>query len=184
MFLQIVLMAVICFSNQLPDNNTFIDSYTPPRKNKKKSDVMIDSKIKSCASFLDPIECNVFSQVNKVRAKEGLPLLKPSQKCTDLAQKHSEYMVNLSNNGKELVKALNHDHFEKRVAEFQLKKGRVTENVAAGADLFPDKVVKMWLRSSGHKKNIMDKNVKYTGLSAIKDSQGHIFWTQCFSSKN
>lgn len=181
--LRIMLMLVLCFSDQLPDNNTFIKSYTSPHKSKKK-EITTKSHTQKCASFLDPIECEVFFQINTERERDGLSLLQPSKKCTDLAQKHSEYMVNLSNKGKELSKALNHDHFAKRVIEFQLKNARVTENVAAGLDLFPEKVVRMWLRSSGHKKNIMDRSVKYTGLSAIKDSQGHIFWTQCFSSKN
>lgn len=180
MLVWVLFALSVSTAQQLPDNNTFIGPYSSSQK--KQQSHNITKEISACSPYLDMIECEVLSKINNLRKKEHLHPLEVSKKCTDMAQEHSEYMVGLSQRGVALAQALNHDHFQKRIKKFGLKQGRVTENVAAGLDLFPQKVVKMWLRSSGHKQNIFDKKVKYTGLSAIKDSKGQVFWTQCFSS--
>lgn len=171
---------------EVPENNTIMQEYVPPfakkmEKNKIKMQKAMEKK--SCPNFLDPIECDVLARINAQRVKVGAPLLLPTEKCTRFAHAHTQYMVNLSNKGVALQKALNHDRFKERVENSGLSQGKASENVAAGSTLMPDQVVSLWMKSSGHKQNILDPTVLYTGLSAIKDSKGNIFWTQCFSSK-
>lgn len=184
----ILLVLFVVHAEVLPDNNVFMDEYKPPpafakkmqAKKKKMEKTMVK---KACAPFLDPIECDVLSKINALRMNEGLAALLPAENCTNLSNAHTQYMVGLSNKGTPLSQALNHDRFKERVESFKLGTGKVSENVAAGSNLLPDQVVSMWLKSSGHRKNMMDPSMRYSGLSAIKDGKGNVFWTHCFSSK-
>lgn len=148
---------------------------------KKKMEKVMEKK--ACAPFLDPIECDVLNKINAIRMGEGLAALLPNEKCSKLAHAHTQYMVGLSNKGSGLSQALNHDRFKERIEAYGLSGGKASENVAAGTNLLPDQVVSMWMKSSGHRKNIMDPAVGFTGIAAIKDGKGNVFWTQCFSSK-
>jgi uncharacterized protein YkwD len=188
-----IIAFVFLLSAEVPDNNTFVEFSPPPKKQTKinnaksiqqKPSVKKDSIKKNCSSFLDAVECDVLSKINAIRASKNLTPLVPSQKCTNVAEAHTRYMVGQSNSGLSLQKSLSHYQFTERIKKFGLGGGKASENVAAGTNLLPEAVVAMWMRSSGHKQNIMDPNVKYTGLSAIKDGRGNIFWTQCFSSKD
>lgn len=137
----------------------------------------------ACAPFLEPIECDALARINSYRMEKGLAALMASEKCTKLAHAHTKYMVELSNKGVPLSKALNHDRFKERVEMFGLGGGKASENVAVGSNMMPDQAVSLWIKSAGHKQNLLDSAVQYTGLSAIKDASGNVFWTQCFSSK-
>lgn len=182
-----LLFSILLVSHaDVPDNNTMMREYVPPfvkKMEKSKAKMHKAMKKHACPRFLDPIECDVLSRINAQREQAGLAVLLPLERCARFAREHTQYMVNLSNNGVPLSKSLNHDQFTERVERSGLSKGKVSENVASGANLMPDEVVRMWMRSPGHKQNILDSSVLYTGLAAIKDAKGNIFWTQCFSSK-
>lgn len=53
------------------------------------------------------------------------------------------------------------------------------ENIAAGQQS-PQQVVKGWLNSEGHRKNILDPNVTHIGIGYDKDGN---YWTQVFIKK-
>lgn len=165
---------------EIPDNNTFIEIVSPQQKEKPKEGNL---EKKSCVSYLDPIECDVLEQINRIRSAKSLPVLQSSQTCSQMAHAHTKYMVGLSNSGAPLSRALNHDGFSERIKKFGLNKGKASENVAAGTRLLQDEVVSMWMKSPGHRQNILDADVRYTGIAAIRDGKGNVFWTQCFSSR-
>ena len=55
------------------------------------------------------------------------------------------------------------------------------ENIAAGKKT-PKQVIKSWMTSKVHRRNILDKNSKYIGIGYIemKDSYYGDYWVQCF----
>jgi uncharacterized protein YkwD len=58
----------------------------------------------------------------------------------------------------------------------------VSENVAWGQ---PDVIQVMtdWMKSPGHKANILDKGgIKHAGFAMVKDKSGTLHWTQVFGS--
>ena len=52
------------------------------------------------------------------------------------------------------------------------------ENVAYGAET-AEEVVRMWLKSPGHKKNIEGK-YNYTGIGIARGRNGQLYYTQLF----
>ncbi|MDC0231399.1 CAP domain-containing protein, partial [Aureispira] len=55
------------------------------------------------------------------------------------------------------------------------------ENIAAGKKT-PKQVIKSWMTSKVHRRNILDKDSKYIGIGYIemKDSYYGDYWVQCF----
>lgn len=58
----------------------------------------------------------------------------------------------------------------------------VGENIAYGAKHEED-VMKQWMRSSGHKRNIMDKSFTHIGCGFAKSKKGIPYWCVCFGKK-
>jgi uncharacterized protein YkwD len=60
------------------------------------------------------------------------------------------------------------------------------ENIAGGTHVDQvDEVMKMWLESPGHCKNIMKASFKEVGMAVVYDSSSHFkyYWTQDFGAK-
>ncbi len=74
-----------------------------------------------------------------------------------------------------------HDGFSERVDRIKQSAGWISasaENVASGR-LTAREVVKGWLNSPGHKKNI-EGNYVFTGIGVYTDKKGTVFFTQIF----
>lgn len=112
--------------------------------------------------------------VNKYRASKGLSALEFNEAMNDQARLHSQHMANGST-------AFGHDGFEGRVATIGKKIGRVSaaaENVAYG-NLDAEGVVKGWINSPGHRKNMEGKYL-LTGIGTADGRNGIIYFTQIF----
>ncbi len=120
--------------------------------------------------------------VNKIRA-EGCncgnkyyppaPPVKWDKKLETAAQKHSWYMYqnkDMTHYGPN--KNRPGDRIRKEGYQWRL----YGENVAHGYD-DEESVVKGWLRSSGHCKNIMNPTVKHMGVARVNS-----YWTQVFAN--
>ncbi|MEA5516937.1 CAP domain-containing protein [Nodularia sp. UHCC 0506] len=55
----------------------------------------------------------------------------------------------------------------------------IAENVAAG-QTSPSAVVQAWLKSPGHCANIMNSNYQDSGVSAVRGSDGVLYWTMLY----
>ncbi|SES95909.1 spore coat assembly protein SafA/uncharacterized protein, YkwD family [Salinibacillus kushneri] len=65
---------------------------------------------------------------------------------------------------------------------FGISYSRAAENIAAGQRT-PQEVVRSWMNSPGHRKNILDSNVTHIGVGYAKGgSYGH-YWTKMFIKK-
>lgn len=123
------------------------------------------------------MKIDILQLVNEHRAAKHLPPLEMFDNISDAAEKHSTDMA------KKRV-PFGHDGFDERVDGLMIKiKGAnaAAENVAYGAPTAAD-VVRMWLNSSGHRKNI-EGNFNMTGIGIAQDKDGRLYYTQIFINK-
>lgn len=120
---------------------------------------------------------SILRYVNQHRRLLGKPPLQLQVVASQQATTHSRNMA-LRETG------FGHDGFEQRMELIRKNSGWISasaENVAYGK-LTAQEVVKGWLNSPGHKKNI-EGNYQFTGIGVYKDAQGVLFFTQIFYRK-
>lgn len=117
---------------------------------------------------------DILYHVNEYRKKKGLSSLQSIATADEQAALHSKNMA--------LKKtAFSHNGFEQRIAIISKSAGTMraaAENVAYG-NLSASEVVKGWIKSPGHRKNI-EGNYTLTGIGVYQDAKGVIFFTQLF----
>lgn len=119
------------------------------------------------------IEEEILDLVNEHRAELNLPPLQLVSVISKAAQQHSEDMADRK-------VPFGHSGFDARIDKILAKTGGIAagENVAYGSRTAID-VVKMWLNSKGHRKNI-EGNFNLTGIGVAKNNAGTIYFTQIF----
>jgi uncharacterized protein YkwD len=120
------------------------------------------------------IQNAVLVNINKYRQKSGLSSLKMDDRIIKEAKNHSIDMANHT-------VPFGHKYFKTRIDKLhsQIKNSNAgAENVAYNYKDAQD-VVKNWLRSPGHKRNI-DGNYNLTGIGIARDGKGKIYFTQIF----
>lgn len=117
---------------------------------------------------------DILYHVNEYRKKKGLGSLQSIAIADEQAALHSKNMA--------LKKtSFSHNGFEQRIAIISKTAGTMqaaAENVAYG-NLSAAEVVKGWINSAGHRKNI-EGNYTLTGIGVYQDAKGVIFFTQLF----
>lgn len=122
---------------------------------------------------------SILRYVNDHRRSKGLSTLQMSNVASEQAYQHSKNMAT----GKT---GFGHEGFEQRVQVIKQAMGvsymsASAENVAYG-QLSAQAVVKGWINSAPHKKN-MEGNYTLTGIGVYKDRKGVIYFTQIFLRK-
>lgn len=135
--------------------------------------------------FLD----QVIALTNQARADNGLPPLAVNPLLTVAAQKHAEAMA-----ADEFFDHTNPkagDQPGDRVTAAGYQWSIVAENIAAG-DVTPADVVAGWLKSPGHRANILNKDVREIGVGYVfkpndtfpgPTGYGH-YWVQVFATSS
>ena len=121
---------------------------------------------------------NVLKLVNQQRARYGISPLRTSQKLTEAAQSHSEDMARrrkMSHTGSDGSTVMT------RVKRTDYEPRTVAENVARGQDSSRD-VVKEWMNSRGHRKNILNSAYTEIGVGVVYGNGGP-YWTQVFARR-
>ncbi|OSZ78774.1 hypothetical protein CAP35_11150 [Chitinophagaceae bacterium IBVUCB1] len=121
------------------------------------------------------IEKDIFRLVNEYREEQGLPALAYNDVLATVAQGHSSDMAS----GKV---AFGHGGFKGRFDAIKQQVSGIrsgAENVAYGAE-DAEQVVALWLRSAGHKKNIVG-DFTHTGISVVSNDDGTLYFTQLFA---
>jgi uncharacterized protein YkwD len=111
---------------------------------------------------------------NQFRASNGLPPLKMEINCSLLAEKHSKDMASGRTE-------FGHDGFEVRAAALSKVLGGTSgaaENVAYGT-LDAKGVVDGWIRSPGHRKNMLG-NYNLIGIGYAQGKGRLMYFTQLF----
>jgi uncharacterized protein YkwD len=120
------------------------------------------------------IQNAILVHINEYRQKRGLAPLKMDERIVREAKNHSIDMANHT-------MPFGHKYFKSRIDRLhaQIKNSNAgAENVAYNYKDAQD-VVKNWLRSPGHKRNI-DGNYNLTGIGIARDQKGKIYFTQIF----
>jgi uncharacterized protein YkwD len=104
-------------------------------------------------------ENEVIRLVNGIRRRAGLSALQPVGGLMDSALNHTRWMA--------------------RTRRLKHTTANVAENIAVGQST-PSQVVNSWMNSSGHRKNILNPNYKITGVAAVADASGRLYWGQQF----
>lgn len=125
------------------------------------------------------MEESILRYVNDHRRSKGLATLQMSNVASEQAYQHSKNMAT----GKT---GFGHEGFEQRVQVIKQAMGvsymsASAENVAYG-QLSADAVVKGWINSAPHRKN-MEGNYTLTGIGLYKDRKGVIYFTEIFLRK-
>ncbi len=145
-----------------------------------KDDLEKDSSALKTADLVDFIaysqmEIDILNAVNDYRISLGLSVLKKVDGITILASDHNTYMIDKN--------AVSHDNFDKRYNALVKDIGAksVSENVAYGY-LTADAVVKAWIKSDGHRKNI-EGSFTHFGISVAQDANGRNYFTNIFARR-
>ncbi len=119
-------------------------------------------------------ENDILQNINQYRRSKGLSPLRLVRIASQKAMQHSRNMA-ARNTG------FGHEGFDNRITDIRQNLGSVAaaaENVAYGK-INADAVVKGWIKSAGHRKNIVG-NYQLTGIGVAKDAKGIRFFTQIF----
>ena len=123
------------------------------------------------------MEEQILYYTNKFRQSKGLAPLKLVETISQEARDHSQDMAK----GRT---GFGHEGFEERVDHVSKKLGRVgsaAENVAYG-NLDAEGVVNGWIKSPGHRRNMLG-SYNLIGIGAAKGRGNIVFFTQVFIQK-
>ncbi len=120
----------------------------------------------------------VLKEVNRYRISKGLNKLALNENISKEARQHSLDMA-------EKNMKFGHQDFDKRITHIKTlipAFGGGAENIAC-FKLPPGAVVKKWLTSRGHRRNI-EGRYNLTGVGIVQDAKGWIYYTQIFIKDN
>lgn len=117
----------------------------------------------------------VLRLVNVQRSKAGLPLYKTTQTLSSAASKRAQ----------EINRSFSHTRpngtgFSTVLKEYGISYTAAGENIASGQRT-PQEVVNAWMKSPGHRANILNVKFKKIGIGVYKKSAG-MCWTQEFTN--
>lgn len=127
---------------------------------------------------LEAFEMQVVALTNEIRESRGLGALRINMDLSDAAESHSQDMADnrffghVSSDG---------DRLHHRTGDAGYDNRYVGENIAAGHNT-PEQVVASWMRSPGHRANILNPKFNEIGVGFVEkdNSQYDEYWTQVF----
>jgi len=125
---------------------------------------------------LTPLEQQVLVGTNEERKKEGLPPFQADAQLTEIARAHSQ---NMAKQEKMMHNLDGKTPFD-RIKGTGYKYFFAGENIAAG-DVPVDVIMNAWMKSEGHRKNIMHKEYTHIGIGAVRDAKDNVYYTQVFA---
>ena len=116
----------------------------------------------STASGLTPPEQALLDGLNGARRAEGLAPLRVDWRLERAARFHSEEMLRQEYFG--------HGAFAWRLSHFGAVGPAFAENLAwgVGSGAAPETVVQMWLKSPGHRQNLLRPGFRRVGLASMR----------------
>jgi len=141
----------------------------------------------SGGELANQVEEDLFHLINEQRAKKKLGSLSEEKDLDAIALSHSKdmlkrnYMSHFSPEGKSVV-----DRYSKYDPKIQRSLGENIHTIESSSGLHDPRaiaevMVKDWMNSSGHRKNILAKKYEFEGLGCASDGT-RIFCTQVFAS--
>ncbi|PFG03975.1 SafA/ExsA family spore coat assembly protein [Bacillus sp. es.034] len=124
-------------------------------------------------------ENRVTELTNKERMKNGLPPLQADRSLSEVALYKSRDMRDAGYFSHRSPTYGTPDEMMKR---FHIVYSEACENIAAG-QMSPEKVVRDWMDSPVHRKNILNKSYTHVGVGYADGGTYGSYWTQLFIAK-
>lgn len=120
----------------------------------------------------------VLELTNEERAKQGLSALVWNDELAAIAQAHCDDMVERN--------FFDHNNPDGDSPFDRMKAAGISykvaaENIAAG-QASPEDAIDSWMNSEGHRKNILNPDLKELGVGMARGGQYGIYWTQNFAT--
>ena len=115
---------------------------------------------------------------NAERARKRVAPLQSSPRLMRAAQIHADQMARLGRLDHELPRA-KYPRAEDRLKAVKYSWRAWAENVAYGPE-DPEAVMRSWMKSKGHRANILSSTVTEIGIGHAKDRRGRVYWVQVF----
>lgn len=138
---------------------------------------LADTKPEEKQLELTDEEKGVLEQTNAQRKAAGLPELVANAKLFQAARDHS---TNMAKQGR-MSHVLDGRTHADRAATAGYPYGYLGENIAWN-QRDATEVVECWMRSAGHRANILNRNYTEIGLGVAVNERGERYWTQVFGS--
>ncbi|RMG47887.1 MAG: CAP domain-containing protein [Acidobacteria bacterium] len=131
------------------------------------------------AGELRALERAVAREANTVRSARGLEPLQPDAALGEAARRHAEAMAAA---GRVTHRLPGGPALAERVRRVGVRFRRLAENLAAvgDSDDAPARVLAGWLRSPGHRRNLLDRRFTRTGVGVAAGEDGSLYVTQLF----
>ncbi|MEV5558360.1 CAP domain-containing protein [Nonomuraea wenchangensis] len=138
-----------------------------------------EATAKAATTVGTAVENEVVRLTNAERAKGGCGALTHDSRLRRAAYEHSadmaknDYFEHDSQDGRDVGD---------RIRATGFTASAWAENIAMGQRTAAE-VVKGWMNSDGHRRNIMNCAYTHIGVGAAKDGQGRLYWTQDFARR-
>jgi uncharacterized protein YkwD len=133
-------------------------------------------KERSTKPTLLPEENTILELTNKARAEEKLAPLKLNATLTEVARAHSH---NMADKG-EMNHVLDGKNPAERIRAAGYKYSSCAENIAMGENVSLPEIFEAWMKSKGHRENIMKPEFREIGIGIARDPKGRVYYTQEF----
>jgi uncharacterized protein YkwD len=114
----------------------------------------------------------VVARVNEIRGRAGLRSVGSDPYLDRYASTRSAAMA--------AARVLSHRGWDRGLRRAGLTDDALGENVAYNYDT-PRQVMSAWMRSPGHRANILRAVFRRVGIGCVIDERGHRWWTQDFA---
>jgi len=135
------------------------------------------SRVEFAESF-SADEQELLDLTNRVRAKHNLQPLKMNRDLTNVARDQSADMARHHH----LSHTVKGKHLEFRIRKSGYNYRTIGENVARSKGTLSH-IIQMWMKSPGHRKNILNPQFKEVGFGITKAKNGDRYFTQVFGSQ-
>jgi uncharacterized protein YkwD len=132
-------------------------------------------QVKLSAALAVSPEAQLFTALNHERAAQGLPALQWDNALALAARHHADRMTQANQLSHQLP---SEPDLMARAKEAGARYSSIAENVAVGPD--PSSIHAMWMRSPGHRANILSPELTAVGIAVERGSAG-LFAVQDFS---
>lgn len=125
-----------------------------------------------------PLESSIISGINRRRREAGLASLAPDARLTRAARLHAGNMASRRELSHTLTGATP-STLVSRVADVGYPFSAVAENIAYGP-VSVEPLIDGWMRSPGHRENILNTVYTETGVGVARSRDGVLFHCQVF----
>lgn len=123
-------------------------------------------------------EKTILDLTNKTRAAKDLPPLTVNAVLTNVARAHSANMAKQDKMDHELDGKNPSD----RVKAAGYKYSWTGENIAMGENVTIPEIFEGWMKSKGHRENILNEHYREIGIGIARNDKGKVYYTQEFGT--